>query len=449
MENWKQKLKNMPPMRLILFGYIILIAIGTLLLSLPFAAREGSTSLLDAFFTATSASCVTGLIRFDTYTHWSYFGQAVLLILIQTGGIGFMTVAVSLVSFTKAKIGLTSRVVMQNSISAPQMGGIVKMTKFILLGTALIEGCGAFLLSFHFIPKFGWLKGIWFSIFHSISAFCNAGFDFMGAIEPFSSLTSELGNVYVNLVIILLIVTGGLGFFVWRDLLEQRFKFANLRLHSKLVILVSFGLIVIGALAFFLLETGNPSFEGMSFSEKILGSFFQSVTARTAGFNTMDLTTLTESGKMLMICLMLVGGSSGSTAGGMKTTTLAVLGISIFSLFKQEKELQVFGRRMEDGIARIAGSIFMMYLFLGISFAMIISKLEQIPMLTAAFETFSAIATVGLTLNLSPTVGIISEILLALLMIFGRVGSLTILLAFSADRHGAVSKMPLERIQLG
>lgn len=409
--------------------------IGTLLLALPFATRNpADANLFTGFFTATSATCVTGLIQADTYTHWSLFGQIVIICLIQVGGMGFMTLCISIMTITKRKIGLVSRSLMQNSVSAPQIGGIVKMTRFIILGTFTVETIGACLLSFQFCPKLGFWKGLWFSIFHSISAFCNAGFDLMGSVKPFSSLTGQIGNWYVNLIIMFLIIIGGLGFFVWHDMLDTKFHFRKMHLHTKLVLTVSITLIIGGTLLLYICEYGTASFEGLTTSEQIAASAFQSVSARTAGFNTIDLSSLTETSIFLIICLMLIGGSPGSTAGGMKTTTMAALILSVITTFRGRKSTEVFGRRLEEGIAQKASCIFVLYLTLSLSVGMFISRFESINFLDAIFESVSAIATVGLTTGITPELMPISHILLALLMIFGRVGSLTMLLAFSSQR---------------
>lgn len=447
---WKG-LHRISPMKIILAGYLLIIFAGAGLLCLPVSVKAGEavTSFSDALFTATSATCVTGLVRFDTYTHWSFFGQLVILGLIQVGGIGFMTFAIYVISMTKKKIGLTTRVVMQNSISAPQVGGIVRMTRFIIWGTLLIEGTGAVLLSFYFCPRIGFFKGVWFGIFHSISAFCNAGFDLMGNTEAFSSLTSIGGNWYINIIIMLLIIIGGLGFFVWRDLITNKFSFKKLRLHSKLVLTVSVALIIGGAVLLFLFEYGNPAFDDVSFPQRGLAALFQSVTARTAGFNTMDLAKMTHSGQFILIILMMIGGSSGSTAGGIKTTTFAVFVMTIPSTMRQRKNMEAFGRRMEDGIARAAACIVSMYLFFTSFAAMIISSIEGIPLLTALFESVSAMGTVGLTLGITTKLGMISKCILMLLMFIGRVGSVTLLIAISSDKNRAVSRLPVEKIQVG
>lgn len=454
LNEWRQKIKkrvhDTSALRIIPVIFLIIIFVGTLLLMLPAASKSGEgTGFTDALFTATSATCVTGLVRFDTCTHWSTFGQVVILCLIQTGGIGFMSIPLWLVSLTGHKIGLNSRVLMQNSISAPQVGGMVRLTRFLLLGTFVMEGLGALLLSAVFIPKYGPGKGIYYSVFHAISAFCNAGFDLMGGEQQFSSLVTMGNNWYLNLVIMILIIVGGLGFFVWRDLVVTRFHFKKCKLHTKIVLTTSIILIIAGAVIIFLMEFGEIGTQGKSIPEQMLNAVFQSVTARTAGFNTVDLTKLTEGSIFMMIMLMLVGGSPGSTAGGMKTTTIAVLTISIISIFRRKKSEEAFGRRMEEGVLRTSACVFMIYLFLISASAMLISKLENVTMLTALFETTSALGTVGLTLGITSQLGMLSKLLLALLMFVGRVGSLTILMAFSSPKRMVASKLPLEKVQIG
>ena len=454
LNEWRQKIKkrvhDTSALRIIPVIFLIIIFVGTLLLMLPAASKSGEgTGFTDALFTATSATCVTGLVRFDTCTHWSTFGQVVILCLIQTGGIGFMSIPLWLVSLTGHKIGLNSRVLMQNSISAPQVGGMVRLTRFLLMGTFVMEGLVALLLSAVFIPKYGPGKGIYYSVFHAISAFCNAGFDLMGGEQQFSSLVTMGNNWYLNLVIMILIIVGGLGFFVWRDLVVTRFHFKKCKLHTKIVLTTSIILIIAGAVIIFLMEFGEIGTQGKSIPEQMLNAVFQSVTARTAGFNTVDLTKLTEGSIFMMIMLMLVGGSPGSTAGGMKTTTIAVLTISIISIFRRKKSEEAFGRRMEEGVLRTSACVFMIYLFLISASAMLISKLENVTMLTALFETTSALGTVGLTLGITSQLGMLSKLLLALLMFVGRVGSLTILMAFSSPKRMVASKLPLEKVQIG
>ena len=395
---------------------------------------------MTSFFTATSATCVTGLIRVDTYSHWSWFGQFIIILLIQIGGIGFMTYFIYALTLAKKKIGIISRSIMQNSISSPHVGGIVKMTKFIILATFFIEALGAFFLSFIFCPKLGLVKGLWFSIFHSISAFCNAGFDLMGNFEPYSSLVSFQDNWYLNMIIMLLIIIGGLGFLVWKDIIDNRGHFSKMRLHTKIVITTTIILIFGGALFIYFCEQGNAT---------ILSSLFQSVTARTAGFNTVDLSKIRETTQLIIIILMFVGGSSGSTAGGIKTTTIAVMLVNIISMFKQKKGVEVFKRRISDEIVKMASCVLMAYLVLTLIVSLIICQLENISYITVLFECVSAIATVGLTIGITSQLGVISQCLLALLMLFGRVGSITFLLAFASNRVTPLAKAPAEKIQIG
>ena len=444
-------LHKISPMKIILGGYCTVILLGTLLLALPFATKgAGSTGITDCFFTATSVTCVTGLIRFDTFTHWTLFGQLVIMLLIQIGGVGFMTVAIMALVFAHKKISLSQRALMQNSVSAPHLGDIVHMTKFIAGGTLVVEGIGALLLSFAFVPRFGVAKGIYFSIFHSISAFCNGGFDLMGGTTgEFSSLTGYMSNWYVNIVIMLLIFVGGLGFFVWYDVGAKKGRFKRFNLQSKLVLTISFFLVFLGAAALFVLEFSSSATEGLTVGEKICAALFQSVSVRTAGFNTIDLSVMSEAGKFVMISLMLIGGSTGSTAGGMKTTTVYVLCASISATFFHRKNIEAFGRRLEENVIRTATCVFMIYIIGVTGSAVLISAVEGIPMVTALFETASAMATVGLSFGVTPTVGMFSKMLLAFLMICGRVGSITMLLAFSSNKNYTSSRLAMEKVQVG
>lgn len=443
--------QTISPMKLLIGGYLIIILVGTFLLSLPIASRgaEG-TAISDCFFTATSATCVTGLVRFDTYTHWTLFGQLVILGMIQIGGVGFMTIAIMVMVLTKRKIGLSQRSLMQNSISAPQIGGIVRMAKFIAFGTMIIEFIGTVFLSFSLVPRYGWAKGIYFAVFHSVSAFCNAGFDLMGGITgEFSSLTGMSGDWYFCSVIMILIFVGGLGYVVWYDVGNRHFKLSRLKLQSKMVLSISIGLIFVGAAVLALLEWNEPLYAGLPIGERLHASLFQSVSARTAGFNTIDLAGMADGALFVMICLMFIGGSTGSTAGGIKTTTFWILCISIFATFRRKKNIEMFGRRMEEGITRTASCVFMTYLLLTASVGVIISAIEDMPLLTTLFESVSAMATVGLTLGITPTLGMVSKLLLAFLMLCGRVGSITMLLAFSSEKRVTNSKLPLEKVQVG
>ncbi len=440
--------KNLSPMKKLLLSYVLLILIGAGFLTLPIATTSGqSTAFIDALFTSTSATCVTGLIRFDTFTYWSFFGQLVLLILIQIGGIGFITFVISGFILTGKRIGLSTRFTLQNSMSSPQLGGVVRMAKFIMLASGIVEAAGAALLAIYYCPLLGFGQGLWVSVFHSVSAFCNAGFDLMGSIEPSSSMTTVAGNWYVCTILMLLVILGGLGFFVWKDLLNVRFCLTKLKLQSKIVLTTSLVLIVVGTLALLLTEWKTS--EGMSWSDKILTSLFQSVSARTAGFNSVDLGAMSGSGRMVMICLMLIGGSPGSTAGGMKTVTISILMAGIVSTFKRKKSLEAFGRRFEDVAIRTASCILMTYLLLAVAAAIIISTIEQVDIMAALFETSSAVATVGLTVGITPHLSVVSELIVAVLMLYGRMGSITMLLAFTSDRMIVSSKLPLEKVSIG
>lgn len=437
--------KHVTSFQIIILGFLSLIILGSLLLMLPFATADGnSATFSDALFTATSATCVTGLVVRDTATYWSVFGQCVILVLIQIGGMGIVTAAVAFVSISGRKIGLMQRSTMQEAVSAHHLGGIVRLTKFILKTMVAIEFIGATLLSPYFIKDFGVLKGIWYSVFHSISAFCNAGFDLLGAKEPFSSLTSYSARPFLNITVMALIIIGGIGFLTWEDIKKNRFHFRKYRMQSKVILTASAILIIIPALYFFFFE-----YSALPVKERVLTSLFQSVTTRTAGFNTTDLTAFSETGKMLTILLMLTGGSPGSTAGGMKTTTIAVLAVSAFSVFSRKENAQVFKRRITDNTVKNAATIFLMYIVLFVGGGMIISRVENIPLLTCLFETASAIGTVGLTLGITTQIGIISRFILILLMFFGRVGGLTLVFAATKALVSNENKYPQEKITVG
>lgn len=441
--------RKISSVKIILLGYCAIILIGAVLLTLPVAVKEGNISFADSLFASASATCITGLVRFDTFTHWSLFGQIIILCLIQIGGIGYMTVAITLVSFTKKKIGLTSRFILQDSIASPQVGGVVRMTKFIALGSLAVEGIGAILLALYFCPTMGFFNGIYYSIFHSVSAFCNAGVDLMGQFGEFESFTAFAGNWYVCSVIMILIIIGGLGFFVWYDILIQKFKFSKFKLQTKLVLVISAILIVSGTVVIWIFEAKNPVMNERPFDEQLLCSLFQSVTSRTAGFSTVDFADMSDSSKSVMIFLALIGGSTGSTAGGLKTTTFAVLVLTVVSTFKKKKSIEVFGRRIENEAIRTSCYIFVMYIILAFAVGILICEIEGLPLTKCMLESISAVTTVGITLGITPSLNIVSQIILILLMIFSRVGSITMLLALSSDKSAVPSKLPSEKIQVG
>lgn len=437
--------RHITSFQVIILGFFSVILTGGLLLTLPAATQDGcGATFADGIFTATSAVCVTGLVVHDTATYWSVFGQAVILLLIQTGGMGVVTVAIAIATASGRKIGLMQRSVMQEAISAHQVGGIVRMTKFILKTTVVIELAGAALLAVVFCRDFGMAKGIWYGLFHSVSAFCNAGFDLIGIREPFSSLTSYASQPVVNLTVMALIVTGGLGFLTWADIQKNKWHFKKYRMQSKVILSMTAGLILIPAVYFFFFE-----FSDMAFGERIWCALFQSVTPRTAGFNTADLTLLSETGLMVMIVLMLIGGSPGSTAGGMKTTTVAVLFSSALAVFRQKESAHVYGRRIADDAVKNAATILLLYVTLFLGGGMVISSIERIPLVTALFETGSAIGTVGLSLGVTPTLGGVSRMILTGLMFFGRVGGLTLIFAAFSERRGVRARLPQEKITVG
>ena len=445
---WKSE--RVSPARVIIFGFLALILLGTALLMLPVSTRERvGASFFDALFTATSATCVTGLVVHDTATYWSGFGQAVILFLIQVGGMGVVTMAVAIFIFSGKRIGLKQRWVMQESISAPQVGGIVRQTRVILKTAFAIEGVGALILAVRFCPEFGPGRGLWYAVFHSISAFCNAGFDLMGTQAPFSSLTGYTGDAAVNATVMLLIVVGGLGFLTWQGVSAHRFRFKEYRLQSKLILVTTAGLLLFGFLFFLLYEFRLPQWDNLPPSEKFLAAMFQSVTPRTAGFNTVDLARMSEPSKLLTILLMLTGGSPGSTAGGFKTTTFAVLMLSAIAVFRKRPSAQCFGRRVQDGVLQSACAIFLLYLLLFLAGGIVICCIDQVPLMDALFEAASAIGTVGLSLGGTARFSLPCRMILVFLMYFGRVGGLTMIYAFTAGSRAISSQFPQEQVTVG
>ena len=443
-ENFHRK-KHLTSFQMIILGFAGVILLGTFLLMLPVSSADRIVTPFDeALFTSTSAVCVTGLVVQDTGSYWSGFGQTVILILIQTGGLGVVTVAVAAFMLSGRKISLMQRSTMQSAISAPQVGGIVRLTKFILRGTFLIEAIGAILLLPAFCHDFG-RKGIWMSIFHSVSAFCNAGFDILGTKEHrFVSLSGYGDNIWLNMVIMLLIIIGGIGFLTWEDFYKNKLNFRRYRMQSKVILITTVLLIILPAILFFANDFGE-----FLFKKRLLYSIFQSVTTRTAGFNTADLSLMTEAGKAVMILLMLIGGSPSSTAGGMKTTTFAVLILNAFATFRSREDVGAFGRRFDVQVIKNAATIAMLYLMLFFGGGIIISVYEGLPVLTCFYEAASAIGTVGLTLGVTPDLHIISRLILIVLMYLGRVGGLTLIYAVFSGKNNNNARMPMEKITVG
>jgi len=439
------KKKHLSSFQLIILGFAGVILLGAIILMLPVSSAEGvMTPFNQTLFTSTSAVCVTGLAVLDTGSYWSVFGQVVILLLIQIGGLGVVTVAVSVFMLSGRKISLMQRSTMQNAISAHKVGGIVRLTKFILKGTLFIEMAGALALLPVFYHDFG-RKGIWMAVFHSISAFCNAGFDILGTpTNPFPSITAYAGNPIVNVVIMFLIIAGGIGFLTWEDICINKIHFRKYHMQSKIILVTTALLIVLPAVFFFFSD-----FTHLSVGKRLLASAFQAVTPRTAGFNTMDISKMTEVSKAMIIILMLVGGSPSSTAGGMKTTTFAVLILNAFATFRSQENVETFGRRIECSVIKNASTIAMMYCMLFLCGGIMISVYEGLPLSECLYEAASAVGTVGLTLGITPKLHIVSQFILIILMYLGRVGGLTLIYAVLSKKKKGNARLPLEKITVG
>ena len=439
------KKKHMTSFQLIIMGFAGVILLGTVLLMLPFSSAEKViTPFHEALFTATSAVCVTGLVVKDTGSYWSLAGQTIILALIQIGGLGVVTVAASVSILSGKKISLMQRSTMQDAISAPKVGGIVRLTRFILRGTFLIEAAGTVLLLPVFMGDYG-KKGIWMSVFHSISAFCNAGFDILGTDSSmFPSLTGYSGNILINLVIMLLIITGGIGFLTWDDIYTNKLNFKRYRMQSKIILMTTACLILFPTVFFYICDLTN-----LPMGKRLLAATFQSVTTRTAGFNTINISEMSEASKAVMILLMLIGGSPGSTAGGMKTTTFSVLILNAIATFRSQENAGAFGRRLEYHVIKNAATIAMLYFALFFGGGIAISVYEGLPLLDCLYEAASAVGTVGLTLGITPELHVFSQVVLIILMYLGRVGGLTLIYAVFSGRNKGNAKLPLEKITVG
>lgn len=431
--------------QIIILGFAGVILLGALLLMLPISAAERCvTPFHDALFTATSAVCVTGLVIHDTGSYWSAFGQTIILTLIQIGGLGVVTVAASFALLSRRRISLMQRTTLQDAISAPNVGGIVRLTKFILWGTFLIELIGALAMLPVFCHDYGW-HGIWLAAFHSISAFCNAGFDILGTADNiYPSLTGYAQNPMINITIILLIIIGGIGFLTWEDICENKLQFRRCRMQSKVILISTVILIVFPAIFFFFAD-----FAALPIEDRLQAALFQSVTTRTAGFNTVNLSAMSGSSQGIMILLMLIGGSPGSTAGGMKTTTFAVLLANIVATYRQQDSAHFFDRRVDYNAIKLASTILTMYIALFFLGGIFISAYENLPLSFCLYETASALGTVGLTLGITPQLHVPSQLILILLMYLGRVGSLTLMYAALSGKKAVNSKLPLEKITIG
>ncbi len=446
----KLEKRRMNHAQIIAIGYLLVILVGTLILMLPVSARPGETTkFFDALFTATSATCVTGLVVVDTATHWSIFGQCIILLMIQIGGMGFMTMGVMFAMLMKKTISLKVRGLLQESVNSIQLGGVVKLARMIIKGTILVEGLGAIALLFVFVPEFGIIKGIYFSIFHSVSAFCNAGFDLMGNITgEYSSFVGYAGNAWLNITLMALITIGGIGFFVWNDILKNKINIKKYTLHTKITLSATVLILVVSAVLFFVFER-NGLMKGMGVKETILASLFSSVTPRTAGFNTIDTGALSGSSKLLTMVLMFIGGSPGSTAGGVKTVTFTVLVVYVWSNLRNETGCNIFGRRLPDEAIKKACNVFALNLFLAVAAIIAISYIQPIKMDELLFEVFSAIGTVGMSTGVTRELTTASRLIIVLLMYCGRIGSMSFALSFTERKSVAPVKLPEENVLIG
>lgn len=433
----------------IVLGFILLGLIGTILLALPISSKTGNwTPLLDSLFTSISALCVTGLTVYDTFTHWSFLGQLVILCLIQVGGIGFMTVIISISTGLGHKIGLHERQLLVESSGLLHSANLSFLVKRITIFVIMIEAIGAALLSIRFIPEFGIKTGIYYGVFHSISAFCNAGFDLMGRFGKYSSLTPYSTDSLVILTVSILIFLGGLGFIVWDDILRYKLNFKKYSLHTKIVLITSIAFTLVGSILFLLIEN-NHIFKEVGVKGKILSSLFLSISPRTAGFNAVDLPMLTNASIFLTILLMIVGGSSGSTAGGLKVTTVAVLFFSAFDNSRRRPTSSILKRRFSDNTIKQASAMFTFYLIIGSVGALILSSLNSSTLEEIIFEVFSALGTVGITLGITPNLGALSKISLVVLMFVGRVGWMLLIFAIVGRNQQAPISRVSEEIIVG
>ena len=436
---------------LIALGFLLIILAVTLLLMLPVSSKARTwTDPLTALFTATSAVCVTGLVVVDTASHWSLFGHAVLLLGIQIGGLGVMTILSLFPLLLGHRIGLRQRTVLQESVASLHLGGIVRLVRRAMLGTVLIEGIGAVLLCFRFVPLLGWVRGVGYAVFHAVSAFCNAGFDLMGTITgPYSSLESFVGDPLVNVTVMLLILLGGLGFFVWDDLVTCRFRFKKLQLHSRVVLLLSAGLILVPSLLFFVFEA-RSSMAGLSTGERVWASLFSAVTPRTAGFDTVPTGDLSGAGSLLTMLLMLTGGNPGSTAGGAKTTTMLLIVLLALSLLNREDDVHLLGRRIEHDVMRRASAILIVYLTMATAATLTICGLQpELALRDVLIEVFSAVNTVGMSTGITRALSPASRLVIILLMYAGRLGSLTFAILLTHRAQPAKVQYPTGRLLVG
>ena len=445
--NFKRNFK-LKGVQILALGFILVILVGALILTLPISTTSGeSTNFLDALFTATSAVCVTGLIVVDTGSYWNAFGQTVIMILIEIGGLGFMSFTTLIAIILGKKITLRERLILQDAMNTFNIQGLVKMVKYVLVFTVSVQFFGALLLSTQFVPEHGLGRGIFYSIFHSISAFCNAGFDVLGKSN---SLISYNSNIVVITVISSLIIIGGLGFTVWSELYSNK-SLKRVSLHSKMVILMTTVLVLGGTILMFLFEHNNVNtMANMSFVDKVMNSFFASVTPRTAGFNSISTDGMTTAGQFLTIILMFIGGSPGSTAGGIKTTTIGILIVTVICVVRGREDSEVFQRRFSKDIVYKAFTLVFIGFSLVIAVTMLLSYTEKgASFISLFYETVSALGTAGLTLGLTPQLSSIGKVLIIFMMYLGRVGPLTVVLSITKKKINSGIRYPEGKILIG
>lgn len=444
----KKYRKNMPVVMLLSLGYFITILIGTILLLLPFASKTGSTPFIDALLTSTSATCVTGLTSFDTFTHFTLFGQIVIMVLIQIGGLGFMTIITLLFMLVRKNLGLYNRTVMMQSAGSYNISSVPKLIKRIIIGTLIFEGIGAIILSIALWKEHG-ARAIYLGIFHSISAYCNAGFDVFGT----GSLSAYASNPTVLITIMALVVIGGSGFIVWSDIIDSRFKFSKYQLHTKIVIIATLLFIIVPAILFFIFEFTDiglkASYTNMALGDKILNALFMSITPRTAGFYSVDITKLSPSGQILTDILMFIGGNSGSTAGGIKITTVVVIFATLFANAKSQEHIVIFNRKVSPQVINQAIALAVAYVIIIFLATLIIGAYEPWDVTAIIFEVVSAIGTVGLSLGLTEHAMIITKLIIIVLMYIGRLGALTLFSLFLKDKNNSIVEKPEGKVLVG
>ncbi len=444
-----KKIEEISATRLIAFSFLFVIFIGTVLLALPVSSGEGNgTSLFTALFTATSATCVIGLTLYDTFQHWSVFGQLVILLLVQVGALGFMTIISLFAVFTRKRVGLHERKILMASSGNMRISGMIVLVKKIALITFSCEAIGALVLAFSFVPKMGFVRGLYYSIFHSVSAFCNAGFDLMGTYQSGSSLALFEQRFSLMIPIAILIIVGGIGFQVWTDILHNKHHVKQYSLHTKVALTSTIVLILGGWVLYFIFEY-NGHLAMLTMPEKVLSSFFMSVTTRTGGFTGFDLNELSQSGRLLTMILMLIGGCPGSTAGGIKTTTVAVMVLAVWGMSRGHSDITVFKRRLNKDLMKHAAVIVFVYITAVLAATLAICAVEDVSMSVVLFETCSALGTAGMSLGLTETASMFTKVVLIILMYGGRIGGLSLLLVFAEEKPEAPLKRPAEKIMIG